>query len=346
MPSPLPGLDALVRDLGFDHWAVARAGQAPHAEAFLAWLREGRHGDMAWMARDPARRTDLDRVLPGVRSILLVALNYHQHPAPSQARVARYALGQDYHGLIESRLESLAAALARAGGGQKIYVDTGPVLEKDWAARAGLAWQGKSTMAIHPRLGTWFFIGTVLTTLDLPPTPPIRDHCGRCTRCITACPTGAITAPYRLDARRCIAYLTIEHKGPIPEEFRAAIGDRVYGCDDCLEACPWNRWAAATREAAFQEIPRPDPAVMLAWSEQEFRAHFAGSPILRLKLERWKRNLCVVLGNTGTAASLPSLEAAASGPSALVAEHARWAITRIRARLFPDGGTSGPGESG
>jgi epoxyqueuosine reductase len=332
MPSSLPDLDALVRDLGFDHWAVARAGRAPHAEAFLAWLREGRHGDMAWMARDPERRIDLERVLPGVRSILLVALNYYQHPAPTRARVARYALGQDYHGLIESRLQSLAHALAQAGGVQKVYVDTGPILEKDWAAHAGLAWQGKSTIAIHPRLGTWFFIGTILTTLELPPTSPIRDHCGRCTRCITACPTGAITAPYQLDARRCIAYLTIEHKGPIPEEFRTAIGDRVYGCDDCLEVCPWNRWAVATREAAFQEIPRPDPATMLAWTPEQFRAHFAGSPILRLKLERWQRNLCVVLGNTGGPEDLPALEAAAAGPSPLVAEHAQWAIRRIRAR--------------
>lgn len=345
MTTSLSGLDALVRELGFDHWAVASAGQAPHTQQFLEWLQEGCHGDMAWLARDPGRRTNLECVLPGVRSILLVALNYYQDPAPTQARVARYALGQDYHGLIESRLKSLAALLARQGGEQKIYVDTGPVLEKNWAARAGLAWQGKSTMAIHPRLGTWFFIGTILTTLDLPATAPIRDHCGSCTRCMTACPTGAITAPYRLDARRCIAYLTIEHKGPIPVEFREAIGDRVYGCDDCLEVCPWNRWAKATREVAFQEIPRPKPAAMLAWTEAEFRSHFAGSPILRLKRERWQRNLCVVLGNTGSLEDLPSLEAAAAGPSPLVAEHARWAISRIRAR-HPAENSIAPGESG
>lgn len=324
------------RVLGFDACAIAEAGSASHTDYFRQWLAEGKHGDMAWLARDPQRRTDLQRVLPGARSIILTAMNYWQPAAPIRGRVARYALGRDYHDLIKAKLESLAALLAAAGGQQRVYVDTGPVLEKTWAARAGLAWQGKSTMAIHPRLGTWFFIGSLITTLELPPDRPLSDHCGSCTRCIQACPTGAITAPYQLDARRCIAYLTIEHKGPIPEEFRTALGDRLYGCDDCLEACPWNRWAQATREAHFREIPRPDLREMLQWKEDDFRAFFRGSPIARLKLERWLRNICVVLGNIGTLDDLPALNRIICTTSPLVAEHARWALRRIHVRYFTD----------
>jgi epoxyqueuosine reductase len=319
--------------LGFGACGVATAGRVPHAAYFLHWLEEGCHGDMAWMARDPERRLELERVLPGVRSVVLVALNYYQPAEPGLGRMARYALGKDYHDWMEPRLEELAAFLARHGGVQKAYVDTGPVLEKSWAAQAGFAWQGKSTMALHPRLGTWFFIGTLLTTLALPPDPPLKDHCGRCTLCIDACPTGAITGAYQLDARRCIAYLTIEHKGPIPEVFREAIDDRLYGCDECLEVCPWNRWAVATRESHFQEIVRPDLRTMLRWNESEFRAHFRGSPVLRLKLERWKRNVSVVLGNRGNADDLPALEAARVSGGPLVAEHASWAIDRIHQRI-------------
>lgn len=333
-------------ELGFEACAVAAAGEAPNADYFRRWLEEGRHGEMGWLARDPERRTDLERVLPGVRSVVLTALNYWQPAEAARGRVARYALGRDYHPLMEEKMEALAELLAAAGGRQRVYVDTGPVLEKGWAARAGLAWQGKSTMAIHPRLGTWFFIGTLLTTVELVPDQPMKDHCGTCSRCLRACPTGAITAPYELDARRCIAYLTIEHKGTIPEEFRGAIGDRLYGCDDCLEVCPWNRWARATREAAFRELPRPDLREMLGWSEADFLACFRESPVKRLKLERWKRNICVVLGNIGEADDLPALERAAAGESALVAEHARWAAGRIRERVGVGGNrVDGAGEA-
>lgn len=320
------------RRLGFDHCAVAAAGRAPRADYFRRWLAEGRHGGMEWLARDPERRSEPARILPGVRSVVLAAVNYYQEPPPDRARMARYALGLDYHDLMPPRLEALAAFLAARGGEQKCLVDSAPVLEKDWAALAGLGWQGKSTMVIHPRLGTWFFIGTILTTLDIEPTRPMKDHCGRCTRCITACPTGAITAPYELDARRCIAYLTIEHKGPIPEAFRAAIGARVFGCDDCLEACPWNRWAQTAREAGFTRRPLPDIARTLDWGREDFDRQFRGTPVHRLKLERWKRNVCVVLGNVGHPDDLPALERAAGRDGALVAEHAAWARERILAR--------------
>lgn len=322
-------LKALAAREGFDHCAVATVGQVDHATYFLHWLDEGRQGDMGWLARDPARRIDPDRVQPGAKSVVMVALNYYQEPAAHEGRMARYALGLDYHDLMLPRLERMAEWMAGHGGVQRTYVDTGPVLEKVWAAKAGLAWQGKSTMAIHPRSGTWFFLGSLLTTLELEPDAPMADHCGSCTRCIDACPTGAIHAPYQLDARRCIAYLTIEHKGPIPEEFRSLIGDHLYGCDDCLEVCPWNRWARETREAGFREIPRPRLREMLDWEGTDFDRHFRGSPVHRLKLSRWKRNICVVLGNSGTVADLPALERQAAGGDALVAEHARWALKKL-----------------
>ncbi|MDX6765501.1 MAG: tRNA epoxyqueuosine(34) reductase QueG [Candidatus Methylacidiphilales bacterium] len=323
-------LKVLAAGEGFDHCAVASVETLEYGGYFLRWLEEGKQGSMAWLARDPLRRLDPAQVQPGARSVVMLALNYYQDPLPGRGRMARYALGRDYHDLMLPRLERLASWMEELGGRQRVYVDTGPVLEKVWAARAGLAWQGKSTMAIHPRSGTWFFLGTLLTTLAFPPDPPMKDHCGSCTRCIDACPTGAIHAPYQLDARRCIAYLTIEHPGDIPEEFRSLIGDRVYGCDDCLEVCPWNRWARATQEAGFQERPRPDLAEMLDWKPEDFDHHFRGSPVRRLKLPRWKRNLCVVLGNIGTMSDLPALERAAAGDDPMVARHARWAVEKLR----------------
>jgi len=224
---------------------------------------------------------------------------------------------------------------------QKPYVDTGPVLERDFATDAGLGWNGKSTMQIHRRLGTWFFLAEILTTLELVPDEPFGDHCGKCTRCITACPTAAITAPHRLDARRCISYLTIEHKGPIPEEFREAMGDRIYGCDDCLDACPWNRFAAQSREMAFQargSVFAKRLRDFLALDDEGFRALFARSPIKRIKRARFLRNVCVALGNTGTADDLTALQRAAADPDPLVSEHAAWAIARIRSRFEKIGG--------
>jgi len=215
-------------------------------------------------------------------------------------------------------------------------VDTGPVLERDFASDAGLGWNGKSTVQIHRHLGTWFFLAELLTTLDLAPDAPFGDHCGKCTACITACPTHAITAPRRLDARRCISYLTIEHHGAIPLEFREAMGDRIYGCDDCLDACPWNRFAAESREITFharEAVFKNRLRDFLDLDDDGFRALFAKSPIKRIKRARFLRNVCVALGNTGTDADLPSLARAALDPDPLIFEHARWAVERIQERL-------------
>lgn len=327
-------------DLGFDDCRIAAAREAPHAAEFHRWLDEGKHGDMAWLARDPARRSDPRIVLPGCKSVVSLAMNYFPGDTPPDQpdpgyRIARYAWNDDYHDLIEKRLKEFDHRLQTLGGTQKRYVDTGPVLERDFATEAGLGWSGKSTMQIHRRLGTWFFLAELLTTLDLPPDAPFGDHCGKCTRCIDACPTRAITAPHRLDARRCISYLTIEHKGPIPGEFREAIGDRLYGCDACLDACPWNRFAETSREASFHarhEIFRHRTRDFLSLDDEAFRALFARSPIKRLKRPRFLRNVCVVLGNTGGPDDLPALKQAAADPDPLISEHAAWAIVRIRAR--------------
>lgn len=318
---------------GLDAVGVTAVPAELRAEYFLRWIAEGQHGDMDWLARDPGRRLDARRVLPEARSLIVVGLNYFQDPPQRRGVLARYALGKDYHKVLLARLKQLCRWLQAEGGLQKPYVDTGPVLEKPLAALAGLGWQGKNTMVLNAEHGQWLFLGVILTTLDLAADAPASDRCGRCTRCIDVCPTRAITAPYQLDARRCISYLTIEHKGPIPETFRRAIGDRLYGCDDCLEVCPWNRWAQPSAVTAFAPRPYPDLCAMLDWDSETFRAVMAGSPIRRLGLERWLRNVCVVLGNIGTAEDLPALERAAGRHGPLVTEHADWALAEIRARL-------------
>jgi epoxyqueuosine reductase len=221
------------------------------------------------------------------------------------------------------------------GGEQKPYVDTGPVLEKPIAALAGLGWQGKSTILINRPFGTWLFLATVFTTLDIAPDKPESDKCGSCSRCIDACPTRAIVAPYQLDARRCISYLTIEHDGPIPDEFHEAIGDRVFGCDECLDVCPWNKWAAASREERLAARPLPPLRNTLAWTPEQFLGHFAGMPQKRLKLHRWLRNALVVLGNTGAEEDLPAVEALLAHEDPMVAGHAAKAAGRIRKKLTP-----------
>jgi epoxyqueuosine reductase len=340
---------AAAHSLGFADCRIAPIHRATHAEIFEDWIARGCHGDMAWLARTPERRTDPSLVLPGAQAMIVLAMNYFvpspspattsstADPAASPARgqIARYAWGDDYHDVMQARLRQLCDHLAAQGGQQKLYVDTGPVLERDFASDAGLGWNGKSTVQIHPKLGTWFFLGEILTTLPLPPDPPFGDHCGKCTRCLDACPTQAITAPHRLDARRCLSYLTIEHKGAIPLEFRKALGARIYGCDDCLAACPWNRFAQASQEAAFAARPHVDGWLLrdfLALDDAGFRQLFKSSPIKRLKRPGFLRNVSVALGNTGTSDDLPALRAAAAQDDPLIAEHAAWAIDEITRR--------------
>jgi epoxyqueuosine reductase len=339
---------AYAETLGFDSCRVARATPPAHLEEFRGWLRDGAAGEMGWMERGAEKRCDPQQVLPGARSIIIVALNYWQGEEPgsrkggARGRIARYAWGDDYHDVMLAKLEQLGAFLNELGGTQKAYVDTGPILERDHAAEAGLGWHGKSTMLIDPKLGTWFFLAEILTTLDLETDPPQQPRCGSCQRCITACPTGAITEPHRLDARRCISYLTIELKGSIPLELRPLIGDRIYGCDDCLEACPWNRFAATSREAAFAAGPAIGMQLRdyLALDDAGFRDLFRRSPIKRIKRRGFMRNVCVALGNVGEESDLPGLERAAIDSEPLIAEHAAWAIRQIRGRFSPPGANS------
>ncbi len=347
-------LIAFARELGFDSCRVAACASPPHATEFRNWLREGAAGEMHYIERGEEKRCDPQKVLPGARSIIVVALNYFQghtiRRSPASGRrgdlrrgrrtaatgkIARYAWGDDYHNVVEAKLDKIDNFLCEFDGRQKCYVDTGPILERDHAAEAGIGWHGKSTMLINPRLGTWFVLGEILTTLDLPPDDPQPDRCGRCERCITACPTGAITAPHRLDARRCISYLTIELKGSIPLELRPLIGNRIFGCDDCLDACPWNRFAKTSRECAFSARHATTDISLrdyLKLNDTEFAVLFRNSPIKRVKRRGFLRNVCVALGNVGDLSDLPALEDAAADPDPLIAEHAEWAIDRIQER--------------
>ncbi len=335
-PLQAEAIKSRARDLGFDACGITGADPSRHAAYFRDWSAAGRAGEMQWLARDPHRRSDPRAVLPAVRSLIVVGLNYWQPHPPGRGRIARYALGEDYHEILLEKLETLARDIRESGAEARVYVDTGPVLEKPLAERAGLGWQGKSTMLIHRRLGPWLLLGEILTSLELELDTPEQDHCGTCERCVTACPTGAITAPYQLDARRCIAYLTIELKGSIPEELRPLIGDRVYGCDECLDVCPWNRFAQTTREARFAaavDSPGTDRLRdLLEITQPEFKRRFAKSPILRVKRRGLLRNVCVVLGNIGTAEDLPALRRAESHEEPLVREHAAWAVKQIEQR--------------
>ena len=327
--------------IGFDSCRIAPAAAPRHREQFHAWLESGFAAEMDWIGRGAEKRSDPQKVLPSARSVIVLALNYWQGEEEKEAggrengRIARYAWGDDYHELMEKKLRELDSFLTSAGGQQKFYVDTGPVLERDFAAEAGIGWHGKSTMLLNRQLGTWFFLAEIFTTLELPFDPPQVARCGSCTRCIDACPTGAITAPHQLDSRRCISYLTIELKGSIPLELRPMIGDRIYGCDDCLDACPWNRFAQVSREAAFSARPAVTQMRLcdfLALDEEQFRNMFRGSPIRRVKRRGFLRNVCVALGNVGTREDLPALVNAARDQEPLVAEHAVWAIEQIKDR--------------
>lgn len=318
--------------LGFSAFGVTAVPVELRADYFRRWLAEGYHGDMAWMAREPERRTDPTRVLPEARSIIVLGANSWQ-PQPERGyKVATYALGGDYHDVLLQKLKQLCDDMHPHGGVHRPYVDTGPVLEKPLAAAAGLGWQGKNTLLIHRRQGTWLLLGVILTTLELPADTPEPDRCGSCTRCQDACPTQAFPAPYQLDARRCLAYLTIEHKGPIPEEFRVALGDRVFGCDDCLTVCPWNKWAVTTREARFAARPLPPLRETLAWTETDFTRIFSGTPIKRLGLARWWRNALIVLGNTGKPEDVSAVKGLLHHPDPVLAEAAAWAERRLTER--------------
>ena len=337
-------LFSFAREIGFDSCRIAGCGSPPHEEEFRKWLGEGGHGEMSYMERGEEKRCDPQKVLPGACSIAVLALNYFQgktkgaRSLAATGRIARYAWGDDYHDLIAGKLDKIDKFLRGFGGQQKYYVDTGPVLERDYAGEAGTGWHGKSTMLINQRLGTWFFLAEVLTTLELPADEPVPARCGTCERCIRACPTGAILAPHRLDARRCISYLTMELKGSIPIDLRPMIGDRIFGCDDCLDACPWNRFAQVSRESAFSARPSTVGIPLrhyLRLSDEDFRVLFKASPIKRIKRRGFLRNVCVALGNIGDPSDLPALERAAADPEQLIAEHAQWAIQQIRVRHTP-----------
>jgi epoxyqueuosine reductase len=326
----------------------AGADPPPGAGAALEdFLASGRHGDMAWLADNKARRKSPRAIWPEVKSIIMLGLSYGPERDPLQAlgmrsrgAISVYAQGADYHDVIKSKLKALAARVQDVAPGEvKVFVDTAPVMEKPIAAKAGLGWQGKHTNLVSRTDGSWLFLGAIYTTLELGPTlEPDAPHvmrCGSCTACLAACPTDAFPAPFRLDARRCISYLTIEHKGPIPEEFRAAMGNRIYGCDDCLAVCPWNRFADAARaNRAFlprAELAAPSLADLLALDDAAFRKVFAGSPIKRIGRNRMVRNAAIAAGNSGLPALIPVLKRLTGDEDEVVAEAARWALTRLGA---------------
>ena len=335
--------------LGFDACRITDAAPPRSGPHFAQALAEGRHGGMEWLARNADKRLDPQRVLPGARSIIILAASYHDaSPDPtttsvvdgqSRGLVARYARRPDYHDTLAPPLRELAAYIDRLGGAgtrSLWYVDTGPLLERDLAQRAGIGFVGKHTNLISRSLGNWFLLAEILTTLELPAHNPEPNRCGTCTRCLDCCPTRCLTAPFTLDARRCISYLTIELKGSIPVELRPLIGNRVFGCDDCLAACPWNRFARASsllgREAR-QDLAELDLLEWLSLDAAQFKARTAGTPLLRTKRRGILRNVCVALGNVGTRNALPALERATLDPEPLIAEHARWAIEVIERRL-------------
>jgi len=299
--------------LGFDLVAVGSADPPEHADSFRRWVEAGHAGTMGYLERRLPERADPRRVLADARSVVTVALNYFQGEAEdaSWKPVARYAWGRDYHDVMTPRLEALARFIGEAAGARgKCYVDTGPLLERDLAARAGLGWVGKNTMLLSPALGSWFFIGVLLTTAELVHGEPLPDRCGTCRACLDACPTDAFAAPYVLDARRCISYLTIEHRGDIDPALAAKMGEWEFGCDICQDVCPWNRRAPVTREAAFRPAaPYPGAAAVAGMDDEEFRARFAGTPLTRPKAQGMRRNAAIALGNAGHArADAPPLD--------------------------------------
>jgi epoxyqueuosine reductase len=328
-------------ELGFDDCRFTRADAPAARKEFRDWITERKFGEMAWMERSAEKRTEPQKVLPEAKGVICLAASYFPEAPEPRAKsgiVARYARFDDYHNILGERLKWLTQFLTEIGGTETRslwYVDTGPVLERDFAQRAGIGFIGKHTNVISRKFGNWIFLAEILTTLELEPDAPELNHCGKCSRCIAACPTAAITAPFQLDARRCISYLTIELKGPIPEEFRRAIGNRIYGCDDCLAVCPWNRFAREgqlMKSHERKDLEQTDLIELLSLDAAGFKARFDGSPILRTRRRGLLRNVCVALGNVGDVSALPALEKATHDSEPLIAEHARWAVERIKER--------------
>jgi epoxyqueuosine reductase len=345
------------RELGLDDCRFTTANAPASADRFQDWLAAKRHGEMAWLERTAAKRLDPQQVLPGARSVICLAASYGNSSrsrgnepqktallSEGQSLVtstptgilARYAQYTDYHDVLGERLKALTIFVNQLGGADTRslwHVDTGPLLERDFAQRAGLGFIGKHTNVISRHYGNWLLLAEIVTTLELGPDAPEQNHCGNCVRCLEACPTRAITAPFQLDARLCISYLTIELKGSIPVELRPAIGSRIFGCDDCLVVCPWNRFAREGRlmkAHARPDLAAPDLVELLQLDEAGFKSRFAGTPMLRTKRRGLLRNVCVALGNVGDKSALHHLQAAAGDAEPLIAEHARWAMGRIQ----------------
>ena len=337
-------LEEKASELGFSAIGFARADAAPRTEERLRqWLSSGAHGDMIWMEETADRRASPRGLWPEVRSVISLGMSYAPGVDPlalaehgERGRISVYAQGADYHDVVKKALKALARWLvAEAPCELKVFVDTAPVMEKPLAEAAGLGWQGKHTNLVSRKEGSWLFLGAIYTTLELEESAaPHRVHCGSCTACLDACPTNAFPAPFQLDARRCISYLTIEHEGPIPLEFREAIGNRIYGCDDCLSVCPWNRFAeSARRNQAFvprAELTAPELSDILALDDAGFRQVFSGSPIKRIGRDRMVRNAAIAAGNSGSVRLVPVLEELLSDPNHVVAEAAEWALAKLR----------------
>ncbi len=320
---------------------VTRPDAIPEAAARLStFLEDGHHASMGWMAETEARRADPRVLWPDVRAVVMLGLNYGPDTDPrailghaDRGAISVYAQNRDYHDIIKGKLKLIAGRLAaRTGAEVKVFVDTAPLMEKPLAAAAGLGWQGKHTNLVSREFGSWLLLGAILTALPLPADAPEKDHCGSCRACIKACPTDAFPAPYRLDARRCISYLTIEHAGPIPDEFRVAMGNRIYGCDDCLAACPWNKFARAGAEMKLKprpELQAPQLEALSVLDDPAFRSLFSGSPVKRIGRDRFVRNVLIALGNSGDATLLPAVTARLDDPAPIVRGAAVWAFRRL-----------------